>query len=76
MSFELLDTMSDNRILIKILEEFHALVILDEFSSNPGRISQEFCGNLILEEFGSHLKLATRILIEILEEFHKISVVI
>ena len=68
--------MSDNRILIKILEEFHGLVILDEFSSNPGRISQEFCGNLILEEFGSHLKLATRILIEILEEFHKNSVVI
>ena len=42
---------------------------------NPGRISQEFRGHLILEEFDSHLncwilRLATKILIEILEEFH------
>ena len=56
-------------------DQNHCLVFLDEFSSNPGRISQEFCGNLILEKFGSLLKLTTRILIEILEEFHKNSVV-
>ena len=43
---------------------------------NPGRISQELIGHLILEEFDRQLRLATSILIEILEEFHKNFVVI
>ena len=47
---------------------------------NPWRISQEFCGHLILQELKSHLndwilRLAIRILIKILEEFQKNSLV-
>ena len=61
--------------------EFSVHLFLEEFWSNPGQISQEFCGHTVLEEIYSHLncyiiRLANRILIETNENFHNNSTVI